>query len=168
MDLPPSYEEDIYAWSQRQAAVLRRMAADPARPLPNDLDIRNVIEEIETVGRSELASVRSHLTRMLEHIVKAVSSPEAYPARMWMGEVAREQTAAARRFAPGMRQNLEVDEAWADALRLAGVDLEAYGETLAPLPGACPFALQELLDTRRRPKEFVDRLAAALPPPAAA
>ena len=37
MDGAALYEEDIYAWSQRQATVLRRMAAlDPAA-LPSDL-----------------------------------------------------------------------------------------------------------------------------------
>ena len=49
MDQAALYEKDIYAWSQHQAAVLRRMAANPAA-LPNDLDLEHVAEEIEEVG----------------------------------------------------------------------------------------------------------------------
>jgi Domain of unknown function DUF29 len=43
-----SYDEDFYAWSQHQAAVLRELAA--RRDLPNDLDVEHVAEEIEDVA----------------------------------------------------------------------------------------------------------------------
>jgi hypothetical protein len=165
MDLPALYEDDIYAWSLHQGAVLRRMAAEGRARLPNDLDIENVIEEIETVGRSELAGVRSHLTRMLEHLVKAVSSPTAYPATKWMGEVAREQTAAVAGYTPSMRQNLDLARVWRDARRIAAADLAAYGEAAAALPENCPFALEELLDLKTAPEAFVARLMAAPPLP---
>ena len=46
------YDEDILVWSEQQAAALRSMAS--RRDLPNELDLANVIEEIEDVGRSEL------------------------------------------------------------------------------------------------------------------
>jgi hypothetical protein len=62
MDQAALYEEDIYAWSQHQAAVLRRMAANPAA-LPNDLDLERVAEEIEEVGNEQLYAVESSLVR---------------------------------------------------------------------------------------------------------
>ena len=164
MDLPARYEDDIYAWSQHQAAVLRRMAANPAA-LPNDLDIENVAEEIETLGRSELQGVGSHLARMLEHVIKAASSPAAYPPTTWLGEVAREQGDAAEAHRPSMRQNLDLDGAWRRARRIAAVELRAFGEAIAPLPEGCPFALEELLDLNTQPEAFVARLAALAAPP---
>jgi hypothetical protein len=103
MDLPASYEEDFYAWSQHQAAILRRLAAGGRAGLPNDLDLENVAEEIEGVGRSELAAVRSQLSVMLVHLIKAVSSPEAWPLRMWLGEVTRARDDAADAFTLSMR-----------------------------------------------------------------
>ena len=159
MDLPARYEDDIYAWSRHQAAVLRRMAANPTT-LPNDLDIENVAEEIETLGRSELHGVERHLMRMLEHVIKAVSSPTAYPATMWMEEVAREQGEAADGYRPSMRQNLDTEVIWRKAQRLAGIGLRAHGEQIAPLPESCPFTLEELLDLGTLPEAFVARLAA--------
>jgi hypothetical protein len=45
-----------------QAAVLRRMAANPAA-LPNDLDLERVAEEIEEVGNEQLYAVESSLVR---------------------------------------------------------------------------------------------------------
>ena len=48
------YDNDVYAWAEQQAAVLRGLAA--RRDLPNELDLANVIEGIEDVGRGELST----------------------------------------------------------------------------------------------------------------
>ena len=62
------YDEDILVWSEQQAAALRSLAS--RRDLPNELDLANVIEEIEDVGRSEFHTVESHDARMiLAHLV---------------------------------------------------------------------------------------------------
>lgn len=164
MDLPTRYEDDIYAWSQHQAAVLRRMAENPTA-LPNDLDVENVAEEIETLGRSELQAVESHLVRMLEHVVKAASSPSAYPATMWQAEVTREQGDAENGYRPSMRQTLDLERVWCRARRIAVAALEAHGESMAPLPEDCPFTLDELLDLRTKAPSFVARLTALIASP---
>ena len=51
------YDEDILVWSEQQAAALRSLAS--RRDLPNELDLANVIEEIEDVGRSEFHASRA-------------------------------------------------------------------------------------------------------------
>lgn len=60
------YDEDILQWSEQQAALLRRGAAGE---LVNDaeLDWPNIAEEIESVGRSELHGLESHLILALLH-----------------------------------------------------------------------------------------------------
>ena len=49
------YDVDVYAWSQRQGALLRRLATGE-RVNDADLDWSNIAEEIETVGRTERVS----------------------------------------------------------------------------------------------------------------
>ena len=44
------YEADILAWSENQAALLRRLAT--GERVNNQIDWANVVEEIESVGRS--------------------------------------------------------------------------------------------------------------------
>ena len=56
------YESDILEWSERQAALLRRAAAGER---VNDLDWPNIIDEVESVGLSELRSVESLLVQAL-------------------------------------------------------------------------------------------------------
>jgi hypothetical protein len=51
------YEEDVYAWSEQQAAVLRRLAR--RRDRPNELDLAHIAEEIEDVGASQLRAAKS-------------------------------------------------------------------------------------------------------------
>lgn len=63
------YDDDILLWSEQQAAAIRRLAPT-RRDLPNELDIENVAEEIESVGRSELAAVESHLQLIFVHLIK--------------------------------------------------------------------------------------------------
>jgi Domain of unknown function DUF29. len=57
-----SYEKDFYSWTQEQAELLRQGRF-------NSLDIPNLIEEIETMGRSEKRELESRLTILLLHLL---------------------------------------------------------------------------------------------------
>jgi hypothetical protein len=50
------YDRDALAWSERQAALLRRVAR--GEPV-NDVDWDHVVEEIEDVGLSRLNAIAS-------------------------------------------------------------------------------------------------------------
>src|SRR5580692_6630301 len=79
----PDYDDDFYAWTQHQAAVLREMAiAD------NRFDRENVAEEIEDLGRSYRDTVRSQVRRIIEHFLKLQYSPAQAPRLGWMSTVA--------------------------------------------------------------------------------
>ena len=69
------YDNDVVAWSERQADLLRRVAAGERI---NDLvDWPNVIEEVESVGQSQVDAVESLWTQAFLHDLKA----EAWPPR---------------------------------------------------------------------------------------
>jgi hypothetical protein len=46
------YDDDFYAWTQEQAALLRRLPV-----VSNRLDAEMIAEEIEDLGKSELDTV---------------------------------------------------------------------------------------------------------------
>ncbi|MDP3332644.1 MAG: DUF29 domain-containing protein [Methylococcaceae bacterium] len=58
-----NYDKDFYSWTQEQAEMLRSGQF-------NNLDIPNLIEEIETMGRSEKRELESRLTVLLVHLLK--------------------------------------------------------------------------------------------------
>jgi hypothetical protein len=57
------YDQDYYLWSQKMATLLRAKNW-------HDLDIENIAEEIESLGRSEKRALESNLKIILIHLLK--------------------------------------------------------------------------------------------------
>ncbi len=53
------YDTDILTWSERQADLLRRVGA--GEKINDQVDWKNIAEEVETMGRSQPAQVKSLL-----------------------------------------------------------------------------------------------------------
>ena len=140
------YETDIVVWSDDQAALLRRLAAGER---VNDLvDWANVIEEIESVGNEQLHAVRSLLAQAMAHRLKAIAWPQARDVDNWRADAERFAGDAADRFAPSMRQRLDLAQLYRRALR--AVPATMYGEQRPPLPPESPWSLDELLGSEDR------------------
>ncbi|EJW12155.1 Uncharacterized protein DUF29 [Rhodovulum sp. PH10] len=152
------YDDDILLWSEQQAAVIRALGRRP--DLPNDLDIANVAEEIESVGRSELAAVESSIERIFLHLHKLTLEPGAEPARHWRVEIAAFHMQLRRRYAPSMRQRIDLDALWRSTRELTGLACEgtALQDAAESLPASAPVALDDLLGERIDPRTLVERI----------
>lgn len=157
---PASYDADIFAWSQRQAEVLRGLARI-RRDLPNDLDLDHVAEEIEDLGLSELRKVESLLRRILGHAIKLASSPDSQAVAGWRREIRNWQADGLTHFTPAMRGRIDLERAWRLACRDAVGELADHGEATVPLPAACPVDLDGLLDEGFQPDALVAAIRAA-------
>jgi len=146
------------AWSshyslEQQAAAIRRLGRN-ARELPNELDIENVAEEIEGVGRSELAAVESYLELIFVHLIRLVVEPDSTSVRHWRGEIAAFHANARRRYSPSMRQRIDInaDLHFNEHFRLFTQVISGYdwgSNTPAPPVDQDPAALQQaFLDFR--------------------
>jgi Domain of unknown function DUF29 len=153
------YDDDILLWSERQAELLRRLAR--GERVNDALDFENLIDEVESVGRSELQAVESLLDVALRHLLLAHGAPRSEPIGHWMGEAPAALRQARKRFAPSMAPRLNVQETWEGAVEVAARKLAADGGPARPLPGACPSALAELLDRRADVDALLARLGAA-------
>jgi hypothetical protein len=135
------YDRDALAWSERQAALLRRVARGER---VNDVDWDHVVEEIEDVGISELNAVQSYLDQMLSHLLKVHGWPELDSGHYWRSEILAFQTVLERRFAPSMRQRIDLAKIYNRAKRQ--IDLMRYtGKPALAPPGVCPVSLDQLL-----------------------
>ncbi|MEH2116697.1 MAG: DUF29 domain-containing protein [Nostoc sp.] len=56
-------EQDFYLWIQTTAELLKQGRL-------TELDLKNLIDEIETMGRSENKALRSNLEVVLMHLLK--------------------------------------------------------------------------------------------------
>jgi len=139
------YDRDALVWSERQAALLRRVARGER---VNGVDWDHVVEEIEDVGISELHAVESYLEQLLIHILKLRGWPELGACHHWRGEIVTFQSGAVRRFAPSMRQRIDLPAIYATAVQ--HVEPMRYGGHPAPRPPAVyPITLDELLKQPR-------------------
>jgi hypothetical protein len=145
MTLAKLYDEDIVLWSEEQGRVLRSLERIRSA-LPNELDLENVAEEIESVGRSETAAVESLLRLLMLHVIKIAMAPDAPSVRHWFDEAANFRAEALSRFAPSMAERIDLARAWRLARKQARVALDDRGNVTAELPEFCPYAMADLID----------------------
>ena len=134
-----SYEQDFYGWTQEQAALLRAGRL-------TDLDIENLIEEIETMGRSEKRELESRLTVLLLHLLKW-KYQEVRRGRSWELTIdeQRLQFRKTLKENPGLKPLL--DEIIKDAYKLSVI--QASRETKISkcvFPEQCPWSLDQITD----------------------
>jgi hypothetical protein len=135
------YNDDILLWSERQSDLLRRIAA--GEPVNERPDWGNIIEEVESVGREQLHAVESLLFQALVHMLKAEGWPLARDVENWRGDARGFRVQARRRFAPSMRQNIDLAGIYADALKALPDTMD--GQPPQSVSLICPMTLDELL-----------------------
>ena len=135
------YDADILIWSERQSALLRRIGA--GEKVNDQVDWENVAEEIESVGSEQLHAVTSLLVQALLHMLKAEAWPLSVEVPHWQGEARRFRDDAADRFAPSMRQRIDVAKLYRRALRAMPETID--GQEPLPVPTECPVTLDQLL-----------------------
>ncbi|HEY0420154.1 MAG TPA: DUF29 domain-containing protein, partial [Acetobacteraceae bacterium] len=92
----------FYAWTQDQAALLR---AWPEALRPNALDLANLAEEIDSLGRSQRSAVESLMTQVVEHLLRLRCHPDQTPRRHWQKQITafRDQLDVLLRENPSLR-----------------------------------------------------------------
>lgn len=147
---PALYDRDFHAWAEAQAAALRRAAARDTISGEAAIDWDNLIEEVESLGRSELDKARSGLMRIIEHLLKLEYAPAEGPRQGWRESVVNHRVPVLDTLerSPSLRGRIrpELEAAFRNGRRLAGVGLERDGLNEAALPAACPYTLAQLLD----------------------
>jgi hypothetical protein len=140
------YEEDVYAWVQTTAALLRAGKW-------HEVDVEHLIEEIEDVGHSQQDALASHLLILLTHLLKlalaAVHMPHDYAraARGWRVTCRTQRRLIAKRLRrnPSLRPTVaeEVADAYESAREEATAALEIAEDAAPP---QCPWTPEQVLD----------------------
>jgi len=140
------YETDFYAWTQEQVSLLRDRNW-------SQLDLPNLIEEIESLGKQQRQELRNRLSILIGHLLKWQYQPQ-FRSRSWLAtiRIQRRDTLRLIQDNPSLKPYLE------EALTAAyenGRDL-AMGETDLPeeiFPLDCLYSLTEILDEYFYPGE---------------
>ena len=109
------YERDFYAWTQEQVALIRD--GDVAA-----MDLPNLLEEIEALGREEVSELRSRYTVLATHLLKQMFQP-ARAGPSWRTTILNQRIAIARHMKDNSSLKSDADdifaEAYADARSIA-------------------------------------------------
>jgi hypothetical protein len=133
------YEQDFYQWTERMATVLRNGDFD-------QLDIENIAEEIESLGRSDKRELKSRLTLLLMHLLKWHYQPE-YRSKSWKATIIEQRIRILDLLSesPSLGSYLEgqTEKCYKNAKALAtaetGLEPRAFTEN-------CPYPLTKALD----------------------
>ncbi len=139
IDTATLYEEDFCLWLKTTAELLKN------RQLEN-LDYDNLIEEIETMGRSERNALKSNLIVVLMHLLKYKYQPQKR-STSWLSSIFehRRRLMEAFKTSPSLKRYYEevFDECYQYAVKQASI------ETSLPLehfPNTSPFTTEETID----------------------
>jgi Domain of unknown function DUF29 len=136
-----TYETDFYAWTQEQADLLRANQW-------SQIDLPNLIEEIESLGKQQRQELRSRLSVLIGHLLKWEYQPQ-YRSRSWLATLRVQRRDIFQLLKDNPSLNAYLDEALQEAYENAK-DL-AMGETDLPeqtFPSSCRYSLSEILGDR--------------------
>ncbi len=134
------YEEDFYLWLMEQAELLRQGRVQ-------ELDLENLAEEVESIGRSDKREVFNRLVVLTAHLLKYQHQSEKR-TRSWSVTIATQRRRLKRvlQDSPSLRQAYAptaLEDIYQDARHQAAV------ETRLPpsaFPKTCPYKLEQVLD----------------------
>jgi len=133
------YETDFYEWIQQQANVLRAGNF-------SSLDLDNLIEEIESMGKSHQRALGSRLEILLAHLLKWQFQPERMtPSWKYTIKEQRKRIATLLKKNPSLSSVL--DESFAEAYEFAVPSAaEQTGINESAFPAQCPWTFEQAND----------------------
>jgi len=133
------YETDFYGWVRHQADMLKagKFAS---------LDLGNLVEEIESMGRSEKRELESRLEVLLSHLLEWQFQPE-FRGTSWQATIKEQRERIAKHLKENPSLKSIVPETFEEMYRY-GV-LKAVKETgmlEATFPSRCPWTFKQATD----------------------
>ncbi|NBC32636.1 MAG: DUF29 family protein [Alphaproteobacteria bacterium] len=139
------YDSDFYAWTEEQAAQLRR-AGETRVNLPVDWEA--VAEEIEDLGKSRLAAAESFLRLIILHCLKLEYSRLVEPREHWRVEIDTFRAEIDHRLeeSPSLKSRIDLDRVYRITRRRGKRQIINAGIDPDDMPPDCPYSLDDLLD----------------------
>ena len=134
-----AYHQDFYGWTQEQARLLKEGRI-------NEIDLENLLEEIESMGKSEKRELESRLEILLMHLLKWLYQPN-FQGKSWELTI-REQRAKTIRH---LKENPSLKAKLVESFGFAYEDARMWaaretGLSLDIFPESCPWSFEQVID----------------------
>jgi hypothetical protein len=134
-----TYETDFYLWTQQQADLLRQGEFNRV-----DLDLANIAEEIESMGRGQTHSLGSYLHNVLLHLLKWRYQPERR-GNSWRLSIlnGRHQIERLVKDSPSLKPKVAafIADEYPQARKIAALET---GLPLSTFPDVCLFTVEQI------------------------
>jgi hypothetical protein len=138
-DLKQLYELDDSQWLEETIKLLKNHKFQ-------ELDLENLIEELEDLGKRDKNAVASLLEQIIRHLLllQYWTSESENNTVHWQGEIYTFRTQLNRRITTNLRNYLEseLDSIYKDALGFVKIKTQ----NSVNFPSGCPYSLNQLLD----------------------
>jgi hypothetical protein len=135
-----AYKTDVIAWANEQAAFIRAGRFDL-------LDLENIAEEIEDVGKSEQRELESRMAVLLAHLLKWQFQP-THRSSSWQKTIKdqRRMVLIRIRQTPSLKSSLR-DEDWKEAawINAVGRASNETGIDALNFPESCIWTPEQIL-----------------------
>ncbi len=146
-NLQKIYEIDGYLWLEETIKLLRTNRLE-------DLDLDNLIEELESLGKRDLNQVRSLLRQIIIHLLLLEYWHEEHERnyRHWQGEVTAFRADLSDSLTTTLKNKLNEDLAsiYQTGLKIV---LQKTGLSKDTIPEKCPYSFEQLLDDSWYPED---------------
>ncbi len=144
------YDKDFVKWIDSQVGFLKKGDLD-------NLDLENLIEEIESLGRNDKRSLRSHIILLLMHLLKQKYQPhKQIDSTSWQRTIlnATREIKFLIEDSPSLKNELIkiYPKAYEDAKQDASIETSLSIDTF---PKECPWTIEEAL--KEASKAFPDQ-----------
>ncbi len=141
-----TYKQDIVAWAQEQARLIRAGRFDL-------LDLEHIADEIDDVGKSEARELQSRMAVLIGHLLKYRYQPERR-STSWALTIKEQRKRILLRLkrTPSLKAFFIEDERFDDAY-LDGRLIAEKETGLDDLPVSCPWSIDEVLSTDWLPED---------------
>ena len=141
------YDDDLDAWAERNAELLRHGRVAEA-------DIAHIAEELETMGRKDRHELVSRLIILLAHLLKwehqfqqLNGRWQEFTGKSWQASIDEQRLRITRQLqlSPSLKPYLvdALAEAYPDAVKLA---VRETGLPRAEFPDQCSYTLDQILN----------------------
>ncbi len=148
LSLKELYEIDGHLWLEKTIKLLKANHLE-------ELDLENLIEELENLGRRDKAKVASLLEQIIRHFLflQYWTKEFQYNSGHWKAEIRSFRNQLKRNLTTNLYQYLENEVAsiYNDAL---GYVIEKTEGKLDNLPQYCTYTLEQLLDINYLPENI--------------
>ena len=134
------YNRDFYAWALHNAELIKQGKL-------GEVDLQNIAEEIESMGKSDKRELINRFAILLAHLLKWQFQPDRR-SNSWKYtiEEQRDEVLELLEDSPSLKYELEdkLERAYRKSLRVAATET---GMSKSDFPANCPFSLNEALNT---------------------